>query len=191
MNESQRTALSKFMALLLRHRAGDYGLALDPEGFVPLENLLAAINGQRGWVWVRAEQIEEVIALQTKRRYEIVEGDIRAIYGHSLEAAVVYPQVEPPDLLLHGTARRFVEAIRREGLRPMKRQYVHMTDDPALAELTGRRRDPQPTILRIDAVRAHVAGIVFLQADGGVFLAKAVPPEYIVLEDRSTEQVRG
>ena len=179
MNESERTQLSKFLALLLRHRAEDYGLALDPEGFTPLDQLLAAISAQRGWAWVRAEHVEEVIATHTKRRYEIVDGDIRAIYGHTLDAAIRYPQVLPPDVLLHGTARRFVESIRRAGLRPMRRQYVHLTDDPALALLTGRRRDPQPVILRIDAGRAHAEGVAFFQADNGVFLSKAIPVQFI------------
>jgi putative RNA 2'-phosphotransferase len=180
MNESERTALSKLLALLLRHRAGEYGLALDPEGFVPLDDLLAAINGKRGWSWVRAEHVDEVIAHQAKRRYEIVEGDIRAIYGHSVAAVITYPQIAPPEVLLHGTARRFVEAIRRVGLLPMRRQYVHLTDDPALALLTGKRRDPHPEIMRIAAARAHIAGVAFFQADNGVFLARAVPPEYIL-----------
>jgi putative RNA 2'-phosphotransferase len=182
MNEPERTKLSKFLALLLRHRAGDYGLALDPEGFVPLDRLLAAMNTQRGWAWVRAEHIEEIIATQSKRRYEIVDGDIRAIYGHTLDAAIRYPQVSPPDILRHCTARRFVESIRRAGLRPMRRQYVHLTDEPALALLTGRRRDPQPAILQIDAGRAHAEGVVFFRADDGVFLAKAIPARFIASE---------
>jgi putative RNA 2'-phosphotransferase len=181
MNDSQRVALSKLLALLLRHRAVEHGLALDPEGFVPLDQLLAAISRKGGWGWVRAEHVEDVIAQQEKRRYEIVDGDIRAIYGHSLATAISYPVVAPPDVLLHGTARRFVDAILREGLRPMNRQYVHLTDDPALAQLTGRRRDPQPAIIRIDAARAHAGGVAFFRADNGVFLARAVPAEYIAV----------
>jgi putative RNA 2'-phosphotransferase len=179
MDDKQRVELSKLLALLLRHRAAEHGLALDPEGFVPLEDVVAAINRRRGWAWVRAEQIAEVIARQEKRRYEIVDDDIRAIYGHSVATAISYPAVVPPETLLHGTARRFVETILREGLRPMSRQYVHLSDDPALARLTGRRRDPQPAIMQIAAARAHAAGVVFYQADHGVFLAKAVPPEYV------------
>lgn len=179
MNDSQRTALSKLLALMLRHRADQFGLALDPEGFVPLDQLLAAVNRSKGWAWVRAEHVEELIARQEKRRYEIVEGDIRAIYGHSVETAISYAPITPPDVLLHGTARAFVASIRREGLKPMSRQYVHMTDDPALAQLTGRRRDPSPAILRIDAARAALDGITFYRADNGVFLAKAVPASYI------------
>jgi putative RNA 2'-phosphotransferase len=181
MNDPQRVALSKLLALLLRHRAGEHGLTLDPEGFVPLDQVLAAINHKGGWDWVRAEHVEEVIARQEKRRYEIVDGDIRAVYGHTLATAISYPAVAPPDVLLHGTARRFVDAIRREGLRPMRRQYVHLTDDPALAQLTGRRRDLQPAILRIDAARAYAEGVVFFRADNGVFLAEAVPAEYIAV----------
>ena len=179
MDDNQRVGLSKLLGVLLRHRAAEHGLALDPEGFVPLDDVLAAIARQRGWAWVRAEHVAEVIARQEKRRYEIVDGDIRAIYGHSVDTAISYPAVAPPDRLLHGTARRFVETILREGLRPMSRQYVHLTDDPALARLTGRRRDSNPAILRIEAARAHTAGVVFFQADNGVFLAKTVPPEFI------------
>lgn len=182
MDDARRTKLSKFLALILRHRAGDYGLTLDPEGFVPLERLLEVINATKGWAWVRAEHVEDVIAHQTKRRYEIVDDDIRAIYGHTLDAAVSYPQVVPPDILLHGTARRFVDTIRREGLKPMKRQYVHLTDDPALAHLTGARRDSEPAILRIDAAGAHAQGVVFFQADNGVYLTKSVPPEFLIDE---------
>jgi len=179
MDETQRTRLSKLMALVLRHRAGDFGLRLDAEGFVPADELVAALRRQRGWASLTVADLEEVIATQQKRRYEIVDGDIRAIYGHSLDAEVSYPQVQPPALLLHGTARRFVAAIAAQGLRPMNRQYVHMTDDPALAALTGRRRDPEPAILRIRAAAAHADGLVFYQADSGVFLARAVPPQYI------------
>ena len=179
MNDTQRTKLSKFLALLLRHRPDGHGLTLDPEGFVSLDALLVAINRTPGWSWVQVSDIEEVIARQEKRRYEIVDGDIRAIYGHSVRAKITYPKVTPPDVLFHGTARRFIEAILREGLRPMARQYVHMTDDPALARITGLRRDQQPTILRIDAVGAHAAGVGFFQADNSVFLARHIPPEFI------------
>src|SRR5262245_39367929 len=125
MDDKRQVELSKLLALLLRHRAGEHGLSLDPEGFVPLEDVLAAINRKRGWDWVRGAHIAQVIAQQEKRRYEIVEDDIRAIYGHSVDTAISYPAVAPPQTLLHGTARRFVAAILREGLRPMSRQYVH------------------------------------------------------------------
>lgn len=183
MNDTQRTRLSKFMALLLRHEADKHGLVLDPEGFVPVDELLAVMHRKREWEWVRAGDLEDVIATQEKRRYEIVEGDIRAIYGHSLETSVTYTAITPPDTLLHGTARRFTDAILRDGLRPMSRQYVHLTDEPALALLTGKRRDPRPAIVRIDAARAHAAGVAFYKADNGVFLAKYIPAEYLSLAD--------
>lgn len=183
MNESERTKLSKMLALLLRHKGPEHGLILDPEGFVPIDDLLAALHRVKGWEWVGVEHLDEIIATQQKRRYERVEDDIRAVYGHSVEAAVTYPAVAPLDMLFHGTARRFVDTILREGLRPMSRQYVHLTDDPALAHLTGRRRDSQPTILSIDAVRAHADGVVFFQADNGVLLAHEIPAQYLALRN--------
>lgn len=124
LSDKQRTSLSKLLALVLRHQAHQFGLTLDPEGFVPLDELLAALNRERGWEWLRAEHIEDVIANQEKRRYEIVAGDIRAIYGHSLEAAVNYPQITPPDVLLHG---RRAALLTRSAVRACARCAVSMS----------------------------------------------------------------
>lgn len=179
MNEQQRTDLSRLLALLLRHRGSEHGLVLDAEGFVGVEDLLAVIQRRRGWAWVRREHLDDIIATQQKRRYEIVGDAIRAIYGHSVSAAVAYPVVTPPAVLFHGTPRRSVAAILREGLKPMGRQYVHMTDQEALARLTGQRRDAAPAILLIAADRAHASGVVFFLADDGVFLAKHIPAAYV------------
>ena len=40
----------------------------------------------------------------------------------------------PPDVLYHGTARRFLESINENGLLPQSRQYVHLSQDNETAE---------------------------------------------------------
>ncbi|MDF2439138.1 MAG: putative 2-phosphotransferase, partial [Abditibacteriota bacterium] len=97
------------MSLILRHEPERFGLTLDNNGFVPLEKLLAAVQSQKRWQSICEAQIRQVVRESDKQRYEIVDeasgAKIRARYGHSVEGAVSYEPVTPPDTLFHGTSR--------------------------------------------------------------------------------------
>ena len=47
---------------------------------------------------------------------------------------------EPPEILWHGTAEKYVASIDRTGLRPGNRMYVHLSADEQTAEQVGRRQ---------------------------------------------------
>ena len=66
-----------------------------------------------------------------------------------------------------------------DGLKPMRRQYVHLTGNVSLAAHVGHRRQREPMILEIRARRAHEDGITFYQVDRDVWLVEYLPPEYI------------
>src|SRR5579884_388138 len=76
--------LSKTMAYALRHQPAQFGLTLDDEGWVAVDDLLAALRRHhRDWHALQAEDFAEVIAQSDKQRYEMRDGKIRAYYGHS------------------------------------------------------------------------------------------------------------
>ncbi len=70
-------------------------------------------------------------------------------------------KVRPPQILFHGTARRFLVEIKKTGLLPMSRQYVHLSVDIDTAMRVGKRQDSNPIILRVDAIAAWNDGITF------------------------------
>ena len=84
----------------------------------------------------------------------------------------------PPDVLWHGTVERHVEAILRDGLRPGRRQHVHLSPDPDTAARVGARRG-RAVVLHVDARGAADAGVVFLRSGNGVWLADHVPPAHV------------
>jgi putative RNA 2'-phosphotransferase len=61
----------------------------------------------------------------------------------------------------------------------MKRQYVHLSADHAMAQAVGRRKSGTITVLVVDAARAHMAGVTFYPAGNGVWLTSHVPAEFI------------
>jgi putative RNA 2'-phosphotransferase len=179
-------ALSKFMALILRHRSDEFGVRLDPQGYGRLDDLLRAIHSSSRWQHITLDDVYEVINQQEKRRFEIQGDRIRAVYGHSLPLEIQYPEVEPPEYLYHGTSPRALERIRVEGLLPAQRQYVHLSATVEAAREVGARHSDRPVVLRIRAREAREAGIPFYQADELIYLVKRVPKRFIEEESESS-----
>jgi putative RNA 2'-phosphotransferase len=183
LTDSRRlTKLSKFLALILRHQPERFGLALDEEGWAPLSEVMEILRGLPNFRWATRADVRAVVETGTgdeKRRFEIAEARIRARYGHSLAQPIRYEPCAPPATLYHGTSPDSLEAIRREGLQPMERQYVHLSPDPETATRVGARHDDRPVVLAVHAAEAHAAGIAFYQADESVYLAKCIPVEYL------------
>jgi putative RNA 2'-phosphotransferase len=124
-------------------------------------------------------QVVEEGSGDDKHRFEVAGNRIRARYGHSFDQPIRYEPCTPPSILYHGTSQRALATIRRQGLRPMGRQYVHLSPDPETATRVGARHDEQPVILAVRAAEAHAVGIVFHQAGEAVYLSKHVPAEFV------------
>ncbi len=174
--------LSKTMSHALRHSPEQYGLELAADGSVPLAEFVRAISTSKQKA--TEADVRRVVAESDKQRFAIDGGRIRAQYGHSTAVRIVKRQVVPTGDLFHATSPAAVNLIvnRRQGLLPMGRQYVHLTTDPTLALDAGRRKAAQPMLLRIDAVRAHDAGVTFSEGHDRVILADQIPTTYIRVE---------
>jgi hypothetical protein len=123
----------------------------------------------------------KVVATNDQKRFELsADGQrIRAVQGHSTRSVQRHFEPrQPPDLLFHGTASRFVAAIDREGLKPGARHHVHLSADEQTARCVGLRYG-LPVVLAVDAARMHAQGFVFHQAENGVWLTARVPPAFL------------
>ncbi|MEU2066795.1 RNA 2'-phosphotransferase [Streptomyces anulatus] len=178
MHERRTVKVSKYLSKHLRHQPERIGLTLDENGWVAVEELLRAA-ARHGFAFSPAE-LDHVVAANDKRRFT-VEGDrIRANQGHTVAVDLDLPPAEPPAYLYHGTVARVMDAIRAEGLRPMARHHVHLSPDRETATRVGARRG-RPLVLTVDAGAMHRAGHVFRVSANGVWLADAVPPQFLRL----------
>lgn len=176
------TKLSKFLSLILRHQPERFALAIDEGGWASLPEVMEILKGLPNFRWVTRADVMQVVeegSGDSKHRFEVEGNRIRARYGHSFAQPIRYEPCKPPSILYHGTSQRALAAIRREGLRPMGRQYVHLSPDPETAAQVGARHDERPVILTVRAAEAHAAGVVFHRADEAVYLAKHVPAEFV------------
>ena len=180
MDDSQVKFISKKMSYALRHNPDKYGIKIDEEGFTDLRKFLRAMNAMHHFdPPLTREGIQYTMDHSEKKRYEMTDTKIRALYGHSFPIKIRKKEAVPPDILYHGTAHRFLKSIKQKGLLPMSRQYVHLSEDQETARQVGLRRDSYPAILQIDAAAAHAAGIRFYIGNDMVWLSDPIPPEYI------------
>ncbi|MHC1636240.1 MAG: 5-formyltetrahydrofolate cyclo-ligase [Candidatus Methanospirareceae archaeon] len=181
LSERERVKVSKLMSYILRHAPDKFELPIDEYGFAPLSKLVKAVSSV--YDWVTEKHVMEVVERCEKGRFEIKDDKIRATYGHTIRIEKTPPEVEPPDILYHGTSPASLKSIMREGLKPMKRQYVHLSETREDAFQVGKRKAHSPVILRINAKEAYKEGIKFFR-EGKVYLTKSVPPKYILPEDK-------
>lgn len=178
MADARLVRVSKMMSLVLRHKPEQFGVLLDPEGYAPIQDLVRALRESIPDASIDdVRRVVETIE-PDKARFSIAGTDVRANYGHSLSERIAQQRVVPPEILLHGTSDKAVPAIRQDGIRPMRRQYVHMTTSLDLAARVGARHG-KAHILEIHALRASEAGCAFYRANEFFWLADFVPPEFI------------
>jgi putative RNA 2'-phosphotransferase len=181
------TETSKFLSYVLRHQPQSIGLTLDSEGWAKIDALIAGA-AKAGRKLDRA-LIDKVVETSDKKRFALSPDGtrIRAVQGHSTKTvALTYEEKVPPALLYHGTATRFLESIRAQGLIAKSRHHVHLSADPQTATAVGQRYGT-PVVLTIDTARMHERGFKFYQAENGVWLTDTVPPEFISERLRMTE----
>lgn len=173
--------ISRFLSYLLRHRPKEYPLALDSRGFAPWSEVVATV--QERFPECTEEQIRVVVTGADKKRFELKDTKVRATYGHSFPVDLGLEPVEPPPQLYYGTARDLARSILRKGLRPRDRQYVHLSASVDEAIAVGKRWDPAPALIIVDALAAYAGGVRFFLS-GPLFLAESVSAKFLSLDSK-------
>ena len=163
--------LSRKLAYALRHHPEQFGLKPDRRGFVPIREVELKLG-------IPEDVLRSLASTSPRQRFEIRGGSIRARYGHSFPVQLDIPPTPPPRYLFHGTSPRLVTRILEEGLRPMGRQYVHLSKSREMALEVGLRHHPRPAIIRVRGLEAHLEGVAFFDT-GDVVLTRWVPPRFL------------
>src|SRR5262249_20050390 len=131
--------LSKFLSFVLRHKPEVIGLTQDEQGWAAIDDLITKANAV-GTRFSR-DDLLHVVETSDKKRFTLsADGSgIRAAQGHSVSVELGLSPQEPPPVLYHGTATRFVQPILSEGLKPQQRQQVHLSLDEETAHRVGQR----------------------------------------------------
>ena len=174
MNKNE---ISKFIALILRHKPEAIGISLDEHGWANVDELIEGIAKQYSF---DRNMLEEIVATDNKQRYSFNEDHtlIRANQGHSIPVDVELKKVNPPESLYHGSAEKYEDSIVAQGLIPKSRLYVHLSEAYETAVNVGKRHG-KPVIYKVLSGKMAQDGYEFFLSENGVWLTKSVPAGYL------------
>ena len=161
------------MSLVLRHKPEQMWIKLDENGWADVDELLKKSDFD-------FETLEKVVT-NDKQRFAFNEEKtkIRASQGHSVDVNLQLKPVKPPDILYHGTVKKFLNSIMHEGLSKGKRQFVHLSIDSETAKKVGSRRG-KPIILMVNSRMMNEQGYKFFVSENNVWLTEKVPLVFLM-----------
>ena len=178
MNDNKQLQLSRFLSLVLRHRPEAIGIRLDRNGWAEVDVLIEAMN-QHGR-FIDHDTLKQIVAMDNKQRYTFSHDKkrIRASQGHSIDIDLNLTPTVPPEILFHGTDSGSIAQIKQQGLRPQKRNHVHLSTDLETAIRIGSRHG-KPVVLMVDAKKMYEHGQLFYLSENNIWLTDSIMPEYL------------
>jgi putative RNA 2'-phosphotransferase len=166
------------LSLVLRHSPQAIGISLDANGWTDVDTLIS--KARQGGKALDHETLLRIVATNDKKRFTLSEDGtrIRAAQGHSIEVDLALAPIDPPAILYHGTATRFLASIQTQGLIAGKRRFVHLSADRETARRVGGRHG-KPVVLVIDTPGMKIRGMHFYRTENDVWLTAHVPPEFL------------
>ena len=174
MEPNFKVKVSRYMSYLLRHDPEN--LEMDRHGFVDVDELVEKLKKRFP---IDKKSIFEIVERSDRRRFEIIGNKIRALYGHTIPVKLELEEDRVVKVLYHGTTSEAAHKIMRDGLKPMRRRWVHLSPTIEIAMEVGKRRTNAPVILKINVEAARKSGLRFYKATDKVYVCGAILPRYI------------
>lgn len=174
---SKNNEISKYIALILRHKPEVIDIKLDEHGWANVDELIKGIQKQYSFTML---DLEKIVNEDNKQRYSFNEDKtlIRANQGHSIAVDVELKETVPPTVLWHGTGEKYVESIDEIGLISKSRLYVHLSQDVETAITVGKRHG-NPIVYEVNTDQMQKDGYKFYLSVNNVWLTKSVPTKYL------------
>ena len=178
--------VSKTMAFLLRHRPEVGDLALDDAGWVSLDALVEAVSRLLNHE-VAVTRVRTLVVEAQIRRFEIVEGRIRA-----LDRSGGHPRATPPDIVYHACTDKQEHRYRELGfVTAGENRSIYLSNNESQAWRAAHRMGGSPRVLYVDTARGRRHGVRFYRnRRNGLYLANSIGVgDVLNLKENYAEQV--
>ena len=170
--------VARILSHMLRHAPKQHGMVMDNNGRVAITPILEYLS-------IDMDTLTHIVDTNNKKRFTITEDGlyIYATNGHSVNVDLQLKEYEEvPNELFHGTCEKSLDVIMREGIKPMGRLHVHMTESFDTAIRTGARHG-SPIVLSVNAGKMKHDGYGIFKLENGVWLTDYILPKYINIKE--------
>jgi putative RNA 2'-phosphotransferase len=149
---------------------------MSEDGYVFVTDLLTKLD-------IDMSDLEIIVNENNKQRFSFYDKEkilIRANQGHTIPGITIdFEKVTTGIITMyHGTSIKNIDSIKKQGLIPMNRLYVHLTDNLDVAKEVGLRYAKKKENLIIFECKSGAligAGIDVYVSENGVYQVKQIP----------------
>lgn len=169
--------LAKTLIYIAYHAPGEHGLFWDREGTMPWKELYWVLQEDPELRFVRQSHLQELHSLQLGMPIEL-DGNLLRIRQNF--PVPNYPRSDqPPARLFYACPRKRYGFVLQNGLTANERRFLMLSSNQDLAFRIGKRRDPEPVMIAVDALQAASEGISFWVAGPELFLVAPMVTKYL------------
>lgn len=170
-------SLIRMLGYMLGVHPDSFGLVPDEEGWVSIKELLKAMHEEDGWRGVRGSMVRQAAERLSPETLQIDGSRIRALDRQPNPPE--YGVVTPAHLYI-AVRERIYPVIRENGLASSEGRPVVLVADEDHALRLGRRKDPQPVLVTVQARKAGERGVAFALFGEALYLCDQVPPDCLM-----------
>lgn len=176
MKEKNRNKISKTISYWLRHHPEKINLKVYDNGWVYVKDLI-----EKSTIPITIEDLKYIASNGDKKRFSFNDNftKIRACQGHTIKIKMEFEEIIPDKPLYHGTQKKHIKSILKEGLKPMRRHHVHLSKDIETAKKVGLRKGKELIVLEIDVRKMRADRYKIYKSENDVYLTDIIPSEYI------------
>lgn len=171
-------ALAKQLSYILGHAPDEFGLVLEPGGWIPLRTLVQALHEEDAWKGITVSRIIDLGWQLEDCPFEFEGERIRFKSGAAGEQMPPEREQTPPPVILYlAVRRRFYPVLCEKGYEDPPSGEIILARDKGMATRIGARRDPQPVLVEVHTKKAEELGSRFFSYGQNLFVTQYLPAE--------------
>ncbi len=180
MDKRELKRLEKILFAMLGRQPDAFGIVMDEGGWISIKELHLALMKETGFSHITPRGLTQFFFLYRPEKFEWQENHVRVRPELQSPDLTIYKEATPPELLYVSIRPKAHAHVIAHGLQSSNnKKWIVLSTEKEMALKIGKRRDKDPIIAEIMAIKSNKAGVVFRRAGKGLYLVKSLDPQWM------------
>ncbi|MBE9541131.1 MAG: hypothetical protein IMF01_02335, partial [Proteobacteria bacterium] len=175
MDKRELKRLEKILFAMLGRQPDAFGIIMDEGGWLSIKELHQALMKETGFSHITPRGLTQFFSLYRPEKFEWQENHVRVRPELQSPDLTIYKEATPPELLYVSIRPKAHAHVIAHGLQSSNnKKWIVLSTEKEMALKIGKRRDKDPIIAEIMALKSNKAGVVFRRAGKGLYLVESL-----------------
>lgn len=171
--------MEKILFAMLGRQPDAFGIVMNEGGWISIKELHLTLMKETGFSHITKRGLTQFFSLYRPEKFEWQENYVRVRLELQSPGLTIYKEATPPELLYVSIRPKAHAHVIAHGLQSSNNKRIVLSTEKELALKIGKRRDKDPIIAAIMALKSSEAGIVYRKAGELLYLVEGLDPQWI------------